>query len=399
MRKGRSRRRVFAVLTAGVLMGTVLAGMADATTGSLTLDSPSDGAVLNGGSVTVTWTSAVTPATSPMTVQASSPECTGTFVDVATTTADAGTAAISLADGTHCLRLRADDGVDGEVLSGTASITVDTGAPTIAGSATPAPNAAGWNNTDVTVSFLCDDGLGSGIATCTNDTVLSTDGADQSVSGTATDLAGNSAGALVDNIDIDKTAPTVTGTMGRAPDHPSGYYTSPVTVTFSGTDATSGVDTATCTSTAYSYPDSASAFAIGSCEDNADNVSVVAKGFKYDAEAPGATIDSNALFSLPPQFGGNFNTAFNGAPITGKAYDGAAGVSTVLVVFTPLPFGSPIVRTATLAMPGSTSTTWSVATTGLTPGGYRIQATAIDAVGHVFPYTASRAQGYAIAGA
>ena len=43
-------------------------------------------------------------------------------------------------------------------------VRIDTTTPTIVGHVTPAPNGAGWNNTDVTVSFDCTD-TGSGIAT------------------------------------------------------------------------------------------------------------------------------------------------------------------------------------------------------------------------------------------
>jgi hypothetical protein len=41
--------------------------------------------------------------------------------------------------------------------------------------------------------------------------MLSTESAGQSVTGTCTDKAGNFANATVDNINIDLTAPTITG--------------------------------------------------------------------------------------------------------------------------------------------------------------------------------------------
>jgi hypothetical protein len=91
-----------------------------------------------------------------------------------------------------------------------ASVTVkrDATAPVATASAAPAPNGAGWNNTDVTVTFSGNDGL-SGIASCTAPAVLG-EGAGQSASGTCTDNAGNvSAPATASGINVDKTAPSV----------------------------------------------------------------------------------------------------------------------------------------------------------------------------------------------
>lgn len=93
-----------------------------------------------------------------------------------------------------------------------ALVRIDRVAPTIAASQLPAANAAGWNNAAVTVSFTCADAL-SGIDACAAPQVLSTEGANQAVVGNAADLAGNSATASLDGINIDLTPPlaTVTG--------------------------------------------------------------------------------------------------------------------------------------------------------------------------------------------
>jgi hypothetical protein len=91
-------------------------------------------------------------------------------------------------------------------------INIDKTAPTASASASPGPNAHGWNKTNVTVSFSGSDGL-SGIDTCAAPVTLSGEGAGQSASGTCTDKAGNvSAPATASNINIDKTAPTVSVT-------------------------------------------------------------------------------------------------------------------------------------------------------------------------------------------
>ncbi len=98
----------------------------------------------------------------------------------------------------------------GHTASATVSgIRIDRTPPTIAGSRLPLANAAGWNNTPLTVSFTCNDAL-SGVAACPATEVLSTNGAAQSRSGTATDKGGNTASATVGGMSIDTVAPTVT---------------------------------------------------------------------------------------------------------------------------------------------------------------------------------------------
>ena len=94
------------------------------------------------------------------------------------------------------------------------SVTIqrDATAPTISGSASPAANGAGWNNTDVDVTFLCGDNL-SGVASCGPDQTLSSDGAGQSVIGTAVDNAGNSASDTVSDINIDQAAPSISASI------------------------------------------------------------------------------------------------------------------------------------------------------------------------------------------
>lgn len=95
--------------------------------------------------------------------------------------------------------------------SGSVTIKLDKTEPTINGSRTPLGNEHGWNNTDVTASFTCSDAL-SGMKTCPGSTTFVNSGAGQSVSGSAQDNADNSASATVGPINIDKTAPTLTGT-------------------------------------------------------------------------------------------------------------------------------------------------------------------------------------------
>jgi hypothetical protein len=99
----------------------------------------------------------------------------------------------------------------GGLAADTASVSyrvVDTGNPSISHSLSPTgPNAQGWYKQDVTVAFTCDD-AGSGVQSCEVDATLG-EGSGQSVTGTATDWAGNTATDTVSGINIDKTAPSV----------------------------------------------------------------------------------------------------------------------------------------------------------------------------------------------
>jgi hypothetical protein len=123
-------------------------------------------------------------------------------------------------------------------------IGVDNDPPTIAAAVKPAPNAAGWHKSDVTVSFTCADAI-SGIDVCPSPATVNVEGANQVVSGTATDRAGNSATASV-ALNIDKTLPAVTI---FAPADGATLSTSPVSITGAITESLSGVANVACNGT------------------------------------------------------------------------------------------------------------------------------------------------------
>jgi hypothetical protein len=84
-------------------------------------------------------------------------------------------------------------------------VNIDKTSPVIEAVPNPLPNANGWNNTDVAVSFNASDAL-SGILSSSSPITLTNEGAGQLVTGTAMDRAGNTATVNI-SINIDKTAP------------------------------------------------------------------------------------------------------------------------------------------------------------------------------------------------
>ena len=138
----------------------------------------------------------------------------------------------------------------------TQSVTIkrDATAPTITGSRGPAANASGWNNGDVTVSFVCADAL-SGVASCSAPSIVSTEGANQSVTGTATDVAGNQATATVGGINIDKTAPSCTASASPNRLWPPDHKLVTVNVAVATSDSLSGAAGYTLLSVTSNEPD------------------------------------------------------------------------------------------------------------------------------------------------
>jgi hypothetical protein len=124
----------------------------------------------------------------------------------------------------------------------TQSVTVrrDSTPPTAVAARTPAANANGWNNSAVTVTSEGADSLtGSGIANCTAPIVFSTDGANQTATGSCTDIAGNASSQVAVSVSVDRTAPTATVS---APANGASYQQgAQVTAAYNCNDATSGI--------------------------------------------------------------------------------------------------------------------------------------------------------------
>ena len=115
------------------------------------------------------------------------------------------------AEGTTILTVFARDNAGNQAPAKTLAVRIDKTPPTVTfGSPTPAGNAAGWNNANVSISFTTADNL-SGVAATTlpSPLVLTTEGRGTSQSVTVTDVAGNSATFTSPAVNIDRTPPTV----------------------------------------------------------------------------------------------------------------------------------------------------------------------------------------------
>jgi hypothetical protein len=172
--------------------------------------------------------------------------------------------------------------------SGAVTVKLDKTNPTISASRSPQPNANGWNNSDVTVSITCDDVL-SGVKSCTGGgtKVVSTEGANQSVTATAVDNADNSASTTVSPINIDKTAPALSGEVASGTLGDNGWYRSNVTIHWTASDALSGIDPATAPADSTIAGEGQALKATASVSDKAANqTSAFSPTVKIDKTAP-----------------------------------------------------------------------------------------------------------------
>jgi hypothetical protein len=238
----------------------------------------------NNSDVTVTWNWADNPGGSGI----DSAHCT-------TSSTSSGEGTIELT--ATCKDLAGNEG------SASYTVYVDKTAPTASASASPAANANGWNNTDVTVSFSGDDGTGSGIDFCSDNIVLGNEGDGQSASGTCTDKAGNvSAAATASNINIDKTAPTASASVSPAA-NANGWNNTDVTVSFSGNDGLSSIDF--CDADVVLNTEGSDQSASGYCYDKAGNKSNEAgvTGINIDKTAPTVSLVGGPADGMSYYFG------------------------------------------------------------------------------------------------
>ncbi|HEY1280909.1 MAG TPA: hypothetical protein VGF22_14630, partial [Acidimicrobiales bacterium] len=195
---------------------------------------------------------------------------------------------------------------------GTGSVTVklDKEQPTITMTRSPVANADGWNNSDVTASSTCVDGL-SGIKSCPAPYVFH-EGANQSYTASAVDNADNSKSDSVSGVNVDKTAPSLSGAPTSSP-NANGWYSGDVSIHWSASDGLSGLASAPADSTIGG--EGANLFATQTVVDRAGNSTT--------ADSAKVSIDRHAPVtnaSAPPAW----NNVDVAVTLTGS--DGLSGV-------------------------------------------------------------------------
>jgi hypothetical protein len=196
----------------------------------------------------------------------------------------------------------------------------------------------GWYNHAVAFDIQGADNT-SGIAACPAVTYAGPDSATGSIAGRCTDRAGNlSTRAFA--LKYDDTAPVVAGAAPDRAPNDAGWYNRPVSLTFGGSDATSGIDA--CATRSYGGPDSAAASVAGTCIDRAGNVGgPLGFALKYDATAPAVT---GGAAARPADANGWYNRA---VPVAFGGTDQTSGVAAC----TSATYGGP--DSATASVPGT----------------------------------------------
>jgi hypothetical protein len=203
---------------------------------------------------------------------------------------------LNLSEGLHSISAKATDAATNEsTASGPLLVRVDLTAPSVSADPDRAPNANNWYNADVIVTFSGTDVGGSGIDSCDPPVTLG-EGAGQSATGSCTDVAGNSASATASGINIDKTAPSISVALDRAPGG-SGWFnisTGRPTANFTCSDALSGLDGA-CPASVGPFADGANQTVSGSVTDKAGNSSSASlNDIDVDLGAPNVAITTPA---------------------------------------------------------------------------------------------------------
>ena len=194
---------------------------------------------------------------------------------------------------------------------------IDKDAPVVSGSSPDrGPNSNGWYNAPVNVTFSGTDPM-SGIASCTQTAYSGPDSGSATVTGTCTDKAGNVSAPSTFSLKYDSTPPSVSGSPARAPDA-GGWYNHAVAVAFTGSDATSGIDT--CSSASYGGPDAPGATLTGTCTDKAGNSANGSFSLQYDSTPPAV----KAVLARPPDADGWYNHA---VALTATGTDAGSGIA------------------------------------------------------------------------
>jgi hypothetical protein len=165
-----------------------------------------------------------------------------------------------------------------------AAILADTTPPSITPTVAGTAGQNGWYTSQVVVSWTVTDPE-SPIASSSgcDATTLTTDTVGTTLTCAATNGVGLSASTSV-VVKIDTSGPVVSANTSGPPTN-KGWYTQPVTVTFTGADPVSGIVSCTPPIT-YSGPDTKTGSVNGSCKNGAGIATSASESFKYDSSSP-----------------------------------------------------------------------------------------------------------------
>ncbi|GGB89851.1 hypothetical protein N798_03660 [Knoellia flava TL1] len=215
-------------------------------------------------------------------------------------------------------------------LTAVSSVTysvVDTTAPVISlVSRLPKANDAGWNNSDVTVTWSCSDAFLDETASVSQ--AVRAEGEGQSATGTCTDPSGNSVSNTVSGINIDKTAPTIEATLSPDADSSTGWWnigSGAPTVTYACGDALAGV--ASCTG-GHTFGEGADQAHEGTAIDKAGNSArAEVSGVDVDLTAPTISAALGSASSFNPAPSGWWNKTTGAPTVTYSCDDIGSGLA------------------------------------------------------------------------
>ncbi len=239
---------------------------------------------------------------------------------------------------------RAEDQAGNWSAQQSGSFKIDTVAPTTTASLDGTAGLAGWYKSPVMVTLVSADAT-SGVGTISLDGTpyagprTYMDGS-HSLVYSAKDNAGNAETSQMVAFNVDTVPPAVsaqvTGSVGLA-----GWYVSPVTITLSGADATSGLGALELSGAAYSNPVVVSAQGVTNYtyrgQDQAGNWSAMQSGpFRVDTTAPATTATLSGTMGL-------HNIYVSPVQVSLPSVDTTSGVAQVILDGTP--YTSPRVYT------------------------------------------------------
>jgi hypothetical protein len=168
-------------------------------------------------------------------------------------------------------------------------LNIDVTAPTIITTVYPQPNAQGWCNKDVTISYVCSDNLSGLNGPCPSTVVIDQDCKGKHYDVVISDLAGNTASSNT-TINLDKTAPTIVAIVTPVP-NANGWNNKATNVTFICSDALSGIKS--CPPSVIVNEGKGQVIS-GTCYDNAGNSASTSVTVNVDLTPPKITGSTNS---------------------------------------------------------------------------------------------------------